>query len=219
MITPYSIENLFDLNPDAKIYCKNNVIYVDDVYKNFDQIVEVLNNAAVENWKIHPNSRNFKDYYDCRLYINNRHYSQDIIMQRQNSYISLVKHFFNDTSDLRGEIQLRFNFFKHIKKDVSQDLQHYPHIDNNSKYNVLTYFDEVSKGGTAIYSRLKNVDYSEEECMLVNLKKYNYEIVDIIEAKPNRCVIFDGNIPHGGFITDHKAYENNWRINQLGLIY
>lgn len=219
MILPYCSQDLFELNENANIYCKDNIIYVDNVYKNYDEILNVLNNAAVENWKLSNYSRNFKDYYDCRLYINNKASSDNIVLDRLKRFTDLINYFFDDKTTLSGETFLRFNYFKHIKNNINPNLQHYPHVDNLSKYNIIIYLDEISKGGTAIYSKLMNVDYSEDENVLVDINKYNYEIVNLVESKPNRCVIFDGTIPHGGYITNHKEYENNWRINQLGLIY
>ena len=35
----------------------------------------------------------------------------------------------------------------------------------------------------------------------------------------NRCVIFDGSIPHGGYIEDHSKYSNGkWRYNAVYFV-
>ena len=93
MILPYCSQDLFELNENANIYCKDNIIYIDNVYKNYDEILHVLNNAAVENWKLSNHSRNFIDYYDCRLYMNNKASSDNIVLDRLKRFTYLINHF------------------------------------------------------------------------------------------------------------------------------
>lgn len=217
MITPYSVEHLFEINESATVSFENNVIYIDNVYKHYDGIMNILNNAAVENWKLNSNSRNYMDYYDCRYYVNNKTYSNKATKKRCKTYVDLVKIYFNDDVKSETETLLRFNYFKHIQNIPTQNFQHFPHSDNGN-YNIITYLDPIAEGGTAIYSEYNDIDYIEEDNIFVDLEKYNYKIVNLIQAKPNRCVIFPSSTIHGGYISNHNSYKDNWRINQLVLI-
>ena len=74
--------------------------------------------------------------------------------------------------------------------------------------------DKINSGGTAFYegeiSREK--DYESND-MRFDVKNYNKHLV---KSEFNKCVIFDGNILHAGYIEDHKKYSNNkWRYNTV----
>ena len=63
MIEPFIVEELFEIDYDnLNIYNKNNVVYIENIFKNYDKILEFTNNSYVPIWKSATPTRNFKDY-------------------------------------------------------------------------------------------------------------------------------------------------------------
>jgi len=110
---------------------------------------------------------------------------------------------------LKDIILKEFNYFKNNKKNVSNNFQHFPHIDNY--YNALVYLDKICSGGTAIYD-MPSIVNTEQYNLLYDISNYSKRV---IKAIPNRLVIFNGRQMHGGYIEDHNKYVNNWRFNQV----
>jgi hypothetical protein len=211
MITPFKLDDLFEVSRNINpIYDRDtNAIIIDNYYKNFEEICNVLQNLYVPNWKISESSRNFVDYYDCRPIFSQFEVSQKRSFELQNM-VDLINHFFPEKRNLYLEnSHYEFNFFKHIQNLPDKKMQHFPHTDD--AYNAIIYLDEISSGGTAIYD-MQKIENNEKETLF-------YDVSDIpkkiIPAKPNRLVLFDGSKMHGGYIDNHNSYVNNWRINQV----
>jgi len=211
MIVPFIPEDLFELNSNLKPKFNGEVIIIDNIFKNYEEILKVCNNMSVETWKITPTSRNFKDYYDCRLIVNNFFYSNKI-NNRLNLLISYIRKYFKEKNDLKVEKELKINYFKHLKNNISSNYQFFPHYDYN--YNAIFYIDPFENGGTALYENV-NIDNKEEENILFDIS--TLKIKQIIKSKPNRVVIFRGNQLHGGYIENHNIYYYNWRINLVNF--
>ena len=224
MIRPYVPEQLFDLSDNYKIVMENDVIIVDNIYKNYDEIYDLITNMPVPIWKYTASSHNFKDYYDCRPILKNwpRLGFPSVHLQHQN-----VNEILEIIGDYYGELRLlepvrvydfEFNFFKHINLPPSSDYQFQPHLDY--PYAGIVYLDKVCSGGTAIYDvdpflnkgEHKELE-KEEDNVMADVSKF--KIKHLIPAKPNRLVLFKGKQIHGGYIADHSAYLNDWRINQI----
>tara|TARA_R110000803_G_scaffold177476_1_gene239860 strand:- start:49 stop:696 length:648 start_codon:yes stop_codon:yes gene_type:complete len=212
MIIPFIPEDLFQLNENLHPQFDGEVIIVDNIFKNYQNILDVCNNTSVENWKISPTSRNFKDYYDCSPIIQN-HFPNVKMNNRLGNLISLTKHFFKEKGNIISDKEFIFNYFKHLKKDVSNNIQHYPHYDEY--FNVICYIDPFENGGTNLYENA-NLENKEKENLLFNIS--NFKIKKQIKAKPNRCVIFPGHNLHGGYIKNHNIYYYNWRINLVNFL-
>jgi len=208
MIIPFSPEDLFELNTQLSPQFNNGVIIIDNIFKNYEKILEVCNNLSVEQWKHTPTSRNFKDYYDCRPIFANHHPNTEKVNYRKSIIFSLVKHYYNIDYELNFQSHFTFNYFKHLNKNVSKNYQHHPHYDMD--FNVIFYIDPFENGGTAIYENIK-LNNNEHENLLIDISSFN--IKHIIKSKPNRCVIFPGYNLHGGYIENHNTYYYNWRIN------
>lgn len=213
MIKPVIYDELFDMNDGLTPEFYDGVIYVDNFYKHYEEIYEMLSNTSVNVWKYEKDSMNFIDYYDCRLTLENGFYS-DKFIDRINSIIELIFYCFQEKKDVGiVDTYYRFNYYKNIKKNVSNDLQHYPHIDDvNNAYNAIVYLDKQCSGGTAIYPDIDDLENDEANNLLFDVSNTSKKI---IQAKPNRLVIFRGDVYHGGYIEDHNTYtDENWRINQ-----
>jgi hypothetical protein len=157
-------------------------------------------------WK--EGSRNFVDYYDCRpifpIHPDRIDYEAAEIIK------SLIKTHFNETRNivLNNKVT-EFNYYKNKRFNIDRSFQFFPHDDDN--YNAIVYLDKVSSGGTAFYN-IPRIENNETLNLLYDVSKFPRMV---IKAKPNRLVIFDGTVMHGGFIEDHNKYVNDWRINQV----
>ncbi len=73
MPTPFLQHKLFEINDDLVVEEKKvgpyTYLSIDNFYKNADSIHEMFDKSWVQNWKIHPQGKNFKEYYDCRSHI------------------------------------------------------------------------------------------------------------------------------------------------------
>jgi hypothetical protein len=211
MIKPFIVDELFELNEELGIAFIDDVIYIDNFYKNYEKIYKLLNNISVPNWKISSESKNFVDYYDCSYTIDtsccSEKYAHGMIMLGE-----LISKFFKEEKRfVPNSTNCRFNVFKNITYNRSNNLQHFPHID--TVYNVIVYLDKQCSGGTALYPDIERLHNTEHIDLFYDTSKINKKI---IQAKPNRLAIFKGEQYHGGYIEDHNAYTGeNWRINQV----
>lgn len=211
MNIPYKLEELLSINADYKIVSfDNDILIIDDWYKNYDSLYRILEHVPVPAWKRCEGSRNFIDYYDCRPEL-----TAPFVRFDEFNFILeldyLIRRYYNEDRSLEliGNIA-EFNFFKHNKTGISNNLQHHPHSDH--EYICLTYLDKVCSGGTALYPDVHNLPSSECMNVLYDVSELN-KIV--IPSKPNRLVIFKGTTTHGGYISDHSRYVNNWRMNHI----
>lgn len=209
MIAPFDPQKLFEIGDFHIVSFSNDVLIIDNWYKNFDQINQIITNMSVP---IYIRSKyNFIEYYDCRHAIecggsnNYKGMFSSII-------IPLIKNYFQESNDLRTKgTPFKFNYFKNIVLPMNNNMQHVPHRDY--MYNCIIYLDTISSGGTNLYLDLQELEVSNHSSLLYDIS--NQEKIVQIQAKPNRMAIFKGNIFHGGYIKDHSAYLNHWRINQI----
>jgi len=215
---PFDVEKTFQLSENLHIDYKQNYVIIDNLYKNITDICNLLKYSPVENYGETENNgndtSNFHKYYDCRPYFANWSPRINLLDYRKNFFVNICKRLLPKNYDLEFGRHIMFNCFKNLDENISSNLQHAPHIDENC-VNILTYIDPICDGGTALY---KNVNLSEnsKDSLLQNTSQF--EILDFIPAKQNRCVIFDGNIPHGAVIDDYKNYSNDWRITQISFV-
>lgn len=209
MSLAYVVDDLFETHDDYNIVSYNNgILIVDNWYKNYDSIIEILMNTPVPRWKWTEGSRNFVDYYDCRHMIP-VFWSTNKTKQNLQPYYKLLSTFFNiNTFNITNNLY-EFNYYKNIKSNVPNTLQHFPHVDYD--INCLIYLDKICSGGTAIYE-INSLFNEEEKNLLFDISGFGKEV---IQSKPNRMVMFSGKRYHGGYIKNHNSYINNWRINQV----
>jgi len=205
VIKPFRFDDLFKINPDAIVNVENDCLIIDDFFLEYDGVLDYVDNVNVEIWKHTPTSRNFVDYYDCRHRIQNHWISMTDFDEK---IVPLINHYYNCNVSSVGGSSVEFNYFKHLKRNISEKYQHYPHIDHD--FNLLVYLDEQANGGTAVYNVDTPIENNEQENLLYDISGLEKKV---IQAKPNRCVIFNGHQYHGGHIDDHDVYYDNWRIN------
>jgi len=210
MTQPYLSSHLFEINDNLSHQVNSlgpyEYISIDNFYKRPEDIYDMLKVSWAHNWKIKKDGRNFKDYYDCRTSIplENNGFDRD-----------------NKTSDfLKNILSLKnchctsvdMNIFQWINIPKSS-IQFSPHQDPS--FNVLIYLDKINSGGTALYEKMPKVKVLEEIDIRFDTNEENVKY-HVIPSTFNRCVIFNGNIPHGGYIENHSKYSNDtWRYNAV----
>lgn len=216
MIIPFKPLELFELNPDYRIVeLKENFVVIDNWYKNFNKITEILDNIPVPIWKTSINSRNFIDYFDCRPSI-----SLPFIDPHDFTFFvelkKLVSRFFSSKPLQLINPLFEFNYFKNNIPGISSNYQLFPHTDKQEEnfdvYNCIVYMDTISSGGTAFYPGIQELENKEHENILFDISQLNRFV---IKSSPNRLVIFRGDMYHGGYIKNHDEYLNSWRKNHI----
>lgn len=218
MDIPFIPDQLFELNPDrSPVEVHENWISVDNFYKNYDLIFNVLSGMPKETWKYKEGSRNFVDYYDCRPTIQN-HMGHGTKSAQENT--KLLTHWINtylrpDETPKKMSFDgqrasLDFNMFKFVK-EYDYPYQHCIHKDVG--WTAIIYLDKVADGGTALY---KSPFKGQSEFVSVMQDVSKETLIEVIPAKPNRLAIFKGSeIAHSAWFNDHRKYIDNWRINQV----
>ncbi len=216
---------------------KTKVLIVDGFYKHPQSVRNIFLSTPAPIWKVTPESRNFKDYYDCRHSFS-MYYGYDQVTD-------LIR----TTVKLEFGIEVQFpkmaisNIFQLIKPQPKGHSA-YPHSDvtgdgkNKQPVNVLIYLNTAPecRGGTAFYRHretgrecipLGNKERFRFEDKYLNqpgiredgvnywcdVEKY-WERFHLVEMKFNRLVIFPSQVFHGAW------HESNWfkeypRINQV----
>ena len=210
MIIPFNPEDTFEINTACDVvYFEDDVLIVDNWYKNYDEIKNILLNTPVPRWKWVEGGKNFVDYLDCRLILPVHFYTAKTDANIQ-KYGSLLDKFYGATNVSLLTSLYEFNYYKNLKANVSNCLQHHPHVD--ATFNCIIYLDSLSSGGTAIYDSVEFLENKEHENLLFDTSKLSKKV---IPAKPNRLVIFKGDRYHGGYVEVHNKYFVDWRINQV----
>jgi|TARA_B100001094_G_scaffold132931_1_gene128811 hypothetical protein len=214
----YIPEDLITIGKYKVVSFENNVLVIDNFYKNYEELYKILKTIPLPRWQFAKGTKNFKEYYDCRPVLHVPYFDRkNIILRYEKVYSYLLKRFFNYDKIIEISTDLlEFNFYKNIKKGVSNKMQFAPHKD--WAYNCIVYMDKVSSGGTVIYNDLSESDYNN----IGKGQHDNYKLRDmsafsktLIPAKPNRLVIFPGSVYHSSYIDNHNKYTKNWRMNHI----
>jgi hypothetical protein len=214
-VKPINIDELFELNPDYEVVSfDGEVMIIDNWYKNYNKIIEVMKEQTPVLWSPGiDDKRNGVNYYDARVVLtstgNNLLYNQ--------TWFELSKLIGNEI-DCPNIDSLVFNYWKSTNV-LENNIQPAPHTDINSDLACVIYLDEICSGGTMIYEPYPYITNGSGTVDIDNFS-HNFKIKPkrLIESKPNRMVIYPGNIWHGAFIEDHSKYVDEWRINQVHFI-
>jgi hypothetical protein len=222
-VKPIDVNELFELNPDYEVVSfDGQIMIIDNWYKNYDQIIEVMEQQTpvyynyVTSSGIQPD--NGKKYHDCRVLLTNTSLDE--------KYISTLKEIEKIITKGSPGLELTFtspglvfNYWKNENKNLRNNIQSLPHVDSPAAFACVIYLDKICSGGTNIYDIEENVSVNPGLVDITNFQQtFKYKVVKSIKAKPNRMVIYPGNIWHGAFIEDHSKYVDEWRINQVHFI-
>ena len=223
---PIHLDKLTQVSERSSPVFKDGVIYIDDFYENPEDITKWILSQPLPFWKYsNDNTRNGKDYNDCRLVHTFGHDINKWEQQKMNRILHACRRYF-----FKGEYHFNrvheFNCFQ-TKTVFDNKLQHFPHTDDDlsqydefSTLNVIIYLDKEADGGTAVYSG-EDV-YNDEANNLLFPVEDHFDIEQIIPAQYNRCVIFPGNRYHGAYINDYNKYSeknNSWRLSQVFFLH
>jgi hypothetical protein len=214
-VKPIDVNELFELNPDYEVVSfDGEVMIIDNWYKNYDQIIEVMKEQTPALFN--PGSddgKNGVDYYDGRVLLTNTHNNV-----KYGKTFEEIEKIIKMPLSVSWPQALIFNYWKNIKV-IPKNIQASPHTDKGIELACVIYLDEVCSGGTMLYDASPTITDGSGTVDINNFK-HTYEIKPkkLIEAKPNRMVIYPGNVWHGAYIEDHSKYVDEWRINQVHFI-
>jgi hypothetical protein len=186
----------------------NNVIIVDNFYKNPELVRNLALNSPASTWtkliKTYPDAR-----HSMKLDLSSVSYAASRIAEKV----------FNVT--LLDDLMFITNVFK--QDDRPPGGFSAPHADP-SYFSGVIYLNtpEECSGGTAFYRNKKTgLEYSlftEKDNPVLNNHEYltdsnkDWELIDIIEMKYNRFVMYQGNIFHSAYI------KSNWFRDYYRLV-
>ena len=205
---------MFDLNLDYKVVLiDNEVAIIDDWYKDYDQIIDMLKRQTPAPYRPDSNVNydfdNGVKYKDCRLDIPNTN----------NETLTEIEKIIGEKLTFAKYDSFTFNYWKNIEVP-SNNYQSIPHIDSHDfALACVIYMDTISSGGTQLYDAvLSDVSGTGLNDISKFQTKMQIKPRRLLEAKPNRLVIYPGNLWHGAFIEDHSKYVDDWRINQVNFM-
>jgi hypothetical protein len=218
-------DDLYRLSEKFEPEFDGTVLTIDNFYENPNRIHRHLMNREFPLWKYNPerDSRNGKDYYDCRIIDTIAHPTR-LYYEGMSRIIHLCQKYWHKGS-YNWDHFYEFNIYRPIK-DYDNNFQHYPHTDSSfdtpdrlSTLNMIVYLDKIENGGTAVYDG--EWITNDERFNLMYDVNSRFTLNNVIPAKFNRCVIFPGNRLHGAYIEDYKKYEDeeNWRITQVRFLH
>ncbi|GIW21519.1 MAG: hypothetical protein KatS3mg068_0526 [Candidatus Sericytochromatia bacterium] len=208
--------SIFQINNDLDIKIKKignyNVIIVDNVYKYPDKVRELAIKSPATNFKdiTHDSpgprvclSIDTKNIVDFCNFITERLFSTSIL--QKNLFIA------NIYSD-----------------DINVDcIKNRPHADNYFFAGVIYLnLPYECDGGTAFYkNKITNLQYqisdepilfdkTLENFFLTESNKY-WELIDIVEMKYNRLILYRANLFHSPYIRKGFFTKDKYRINQV----
>jgi hypothetical protein len=196
---------MFEINELNLTEVHDFVFYMNDFYKNPDEIINSLNlNApSIHKWNT-KNSKNTIDFIDCRHNLQSDDFKK--------TEIELYKFFKRDPAKAKGQVTT--NYLKFIEKPPYENNYWWPHVDD-CLYNCIVYLNKNGCDGTNLYNQYKENIYDEH----VNpwVPKENYELLFNITSKYNRLVVFPSNIYHG-LACNNEKFLSKFRKNQIIFI-
>jgi len=227
---PFLHDKLFEPNQSISIGLDfigtMPLIVVDNIFKNFNDIRDIVLNTPVGNWKYDPNGFNYKDYYDCHI----------LYPLQQNSLFNvsekIIKKSLNINTSLLKKNAFKINWFKQINQKRSNfAFPHHDQVLDTNIFTCLVYLNNKNEslGGTAFFKNkyTNNVDGTKDSNFLNQYPDtfengYDYwspekywEIIAFTEMIPNRLIIFPSNYYHAAYHPENGFYKDP----RLTLVY
>lgn len=207
-IKPFLHNELFRPKSYGTLQCVSvgdaPVLVADNFLQNFDELRQVVLSSPVGNWKYNERGRNYKDYYDCRLFFP----AGQFTMFRKS--IELIEDNFKvKTKHNQGHISV--NWFKQINEKRADFA--FPHTDKiipKEQFTCLIYLnsEEESVGGTAFFKLKEGYNAPMENGDDYWPDMEPWEMIGSIEMKPNRLVIFPAQYYHAAYHPENGFYNN-----------
>ena len=237
------MKNFFELNRDQTIEYgmingESPYAYIDNFFKNPEEVIELLHhiapnfhkeggtsNNSMDNGVVRPQDNDedrseFKNY-NGEYFADMRHefYSDKILPAYEHLHHVLRGMGITQVPcDRRAVISNCFVFKEH-PFNTYKDSYWWPHRD--AGYSVLVYLNKDDNTGTNVYECLAP-DYEGEDVREHEQPwrpKAHYKLIHNLEPKYNRAVIFNGEKYHHGMnITDNRFAGSEVRMN-LGFFF
>jgi len=208
---------MFEFNRDSEVkkrIIEGSAVYtIDNFYKNPDEIVEYLQSIPPLVWKEKEQPSNNQIEFDDR-----RHDLWNPDIRAAYEYVcSICGHNMPNEQDANS-ITTNFTRFKDTSFNNFEDNYWWPHWD--SGYNGVVYLNkDDTTSGTNLY---ENLDPDNEppndvpEHYQPWRPKSKYRLIESLEAKYNRLVLFDGyKFPHAMNISNKQYFGETYRMNQV----
>lgn len=186
-------DDVFDVNPDLYLEVMTpewgNYIVVDNFWKNFEYINEVaLTMPCTRLHGMYDVKENGRDYYDGRSYF---YFHKEILFHH---VVKDIIEKIYSVVDLEPQtLNLGNNIFTWNEKCFNENKNngYSPHRDGENVIACLWYMnlEYDDEDGTGIYA--KDSIYEKQSPWIKN-----DTLVDVLQAKPNRLVIYDGDVHH-----------------------
>lgn len=216
---PFLFNDLFDVNPNFGVTLqpiKDSIptIVIDDFLQDPELVRQIVGSTPATNWKLEPGSRNFVDYYDCRLRFPIRYPNKVIAAAQQ--VINKVFGF----KTLPADPSVDVNWFRQINPRRADFAVPHADLTENVKrsFTCVLYLNrpEECSGGTAFF-RFKRTDslvFDEAYARVVaedsslaetgldywpELSQDAWEQLGVVDMLPGRLVIFPSEHFHGAY--------------------
>lgn len=218
---PFLHDEVFDVNESLSLNIETigdiRLIVIDNIFKNLNNVRDVILNSPVGNWKYNPNGKNYIDYYDARLTFPPLQHKLYTITK------TIIKTLYQKEVKLNDGLNV--NWFKQINEKRSDHaFPHHDKIKHNAFYTCLIYVntESESSGGTAFFKNkiTNNIDGTKLE-EIKFIKTYPnttengmdywapmeyWERIYYVPMKPNRLVIFPAEFYHAAYHPINSFY-------------
>lgn len=199
MITLPSLieDDVFNVNKNLNINVKEtswgNYIEIDNFWEYPEKIHEIaLKIPCTRLQGIYDVEENGKDYFDGRSYFN---FHKEILFH--DVLVDVITKIYSVSHLDHQNLSLGNNIFNWNRKCFlkNKDNGYSPHSDGDNVIACLWYMNsEYDKtDGTGIYS---NIGKHSKQSPWID----NSNLIDVLEAFPNRLVIYDGAVSHSSIV-------------------
>ena len=191
----------------------SDIIIIDNFYKNPDLVKKFSIEPLPSLWKAESKeTRNGCFYQDRRLQATMEDSNIDNAIKILSQLVgqSVIKEYPTFVTNVT-------KFYKHSFNDINNNYW-WPHIDQgyNAIISLNTEFGDNEYPGTALYHPDDANSSPPPEGLSPWIPKTEYRLVKHIEAKYNRCVLFDGlKFPHAMHINDYTFFDDFYRVNHV----
>lgn len=238
---PYRCSHVFEVNDIDRLALSEirvdgfRALRVDNVYARPDELRQLLLRHPTSMWKggSHPDeTRNFKDYYDCRTSIYCGAASNGV-PPIHGLFLRLVRDYFNVSERLSTTIEsagaCAFNLFRFSRarrRQLDGVLeQSFPHMDTPEAaphprtlgaFAAVLYLntEEESSGGTRFYSGEFDVppdhivfqkeEDADPEAFDTLVDTSRQRVLAQVPMRYNSMIIYRGNVTHGAWFDDES---------------
>jgi len=186
-------DSLFDVNQNIRINVKTtswgNYIEVDNFFKNYKDINKIaLTIPCTRLHGMYDVEENGQDYFDGRSYF---YFHKTILFH--DVVKDIIEKVYSIEDLTEQTVNLGNNIFTWNEKSYEENKNngYSPHTDGENIIACLWYMNEEydDNDGTGIYAPPPL--YSKQSPWISN-----ETLIDVMPAKPNRLVIYDGSVHH-----------------------